>query len=307
MAQRSLSSILTACLLSLLTINPAYSQTTPVISDVNTSKLTSRSATVTWETSQPARCQIQYGETTSYGNVTSDSESLTTRHEVTIPRLKQLTSYHYRIIARDRYGAAAISEDFTFTTKEGRSSRDSTSTSNLVADFATPLPSATLIQPPDEETVLSATQTPEASQVLSISIAPNAWNIGEVKVGTTTTMSEADKVTVTNNGDGIEDFTLTLVNPEQWLANSQPGAERFVLNAAFSQDPDNIIWDEDNHLVTTEPTLSTGERFAGDQNGVGVLPGESRGLFLQFKSPTQTKIVDSELIRLIVSCEVPKN
>lgn len=434
MARRSLTSTLIVVVLSLLTAPPAYPKTVTVISQVNISNLKHNSVTITWRTNKPAGCRIEYGETASYGSTTRDSRRLTTRHQVTIRRLKQLTSYHYRIIARDRRGVTARSEDFTFITTEGRSSRRRT----LTASSATPA-STTLTQPQTEEAVVSATQTPEASaadkpapilywagedgfledgvnpdsgyaatifefrikylstennppsihrvyidknrdgdfedsgevndmisqgtdyingviysyfstipyseaarslkyyfefsdglspaqggvpagyspqtamdgpgvlQTLSISITPNAWNIGEVEVGTTTTMREADKVTVTNDGDGREDFTLVLANPDVWAADSQPGPERFVLNAAFSQYLENIRWDEDTHLVTAEPALSTGARFTGDQNGAGVSPGEARSLYLQFKSPTRTKIVDSESIRLIISCEVPKN
>jgi hypothetical protein len=143
--------------------------------------------------------------------------------------------------------------------------------------------------------------------VLSISISPNMWNIEKIGAGTTTTMRGTERIVVTNDGNTREDFALSLVNPDRWTADSQPGPNKFVLNAAFSSDPQNIIWDERNHLVTTEHLVSTQTRFAGDQNGINVLPGEGRSLFLQFKSPTKTQVLDSESIRLIISCEVPKD
>lgn len=150
------------------------------------------------------------------------------------------------------------------------------------------------------------TVTSDSPQTLGIAVSSNAWNIGEVNIGTTTTMNEAERLTVTNSGDCKEDFVLSLVNPSTWTAGSGPGAETFVLNAAFSQGLGDIAWNEGNHHVTTEPATATESRFAGGENGINISPSEARGLFLQFKSPTQTKVINPESITLIISCEVSK-
>jgi len=150
----------------------------------------------------------------------------------------------------------------------------------------------------------TAISSPAVNQTLSISVSPETWDIGEVEVDTITTMEEDDKVVVLNNGDGRQDLALSLINPHNWEADIEPGEETFTLNAAFSEDVNNIRWDESNHLVTTQATTSTITRFAGDQHGAGVLPNKTRGIFLQFKSPTQTETIDTESITLTISCEV---
>lgn len=309
MAQRFLSSTLILFALSLAIAPPAYPQTAPVISNVKVSKIRPKSVTITWRTSRRTRCRIEYGQTTSYGKRTRYSRRLTARHRASLRRLKGHTDYHYRILARDRRGLTASSEDFTFTTAEHSVprpivTRPSTRTRRKSAKSDSGL---TQIEIPAAHSPRPTIDEPVVSPALSISISPNLWNLGEVEAGTTTTMRELDKVTVTNDGGTREDFTLSLVSPEGWVAGSRPGAERFVLNAAFSNNPDNIVWDERTHLVTTEPAVSTRDRFAGDQNGAGVLPGERRNLYLQFKSPIRTKLTDLESIRLIISCEASKN
>jgi len=145
----------------------------------------------------------------------------------------------------------------------------------------------------------------EVQRILSISVSPDNWNIEEVQIGTTTTMEDNDKLIIINNGNGKESYSLSLINPGGWIAGSQPGPETYVLNAAFASSLANISWDEGNHLVTTEPVTSTENRFAGDENGMNVLPDESRNLFLQFKSPTQTQIIDKQSITLTISAEIP--
>lgn len=157
----------------------------------------------------------------------------------------------------------------------------------------------------DSESVLVTIILDTTPAVLSISVSSNSWDLGEVQPGSTVTMSDAQKIIVTNNGEGKEDFILSLSNPADWTASSQPALEEYVLNAAFSNFVENITWNEENHLVATGPATSTETRFAGEQNGMNVPSGENRNLFLQFKSPTASETSDVQSIRLIISCEIP--
>ena len=157
----------------------------------------------------------------------------------------------------------------------------------------------------ESESVLVAITLDTTPPVLSIAISPNGWNAGEVEQAGTITMSNEQKITVTNDGEAEENFILSLENPADWCASSQPGVEEFVLNAAFSSVPENISWNEANHALTTEPDTCTETRFAADQTGVSVPPGEARSLFLQFKAPTASETEDKQTITLIISCEIP--
>ncbi|MBI2208021.1 fibronectin type III domain-containing protein [Candidatus Woesearchaeota archaeon] len=90
--------------------------TPPVISSVTATGITSSSATIPWNTGEPATSQIEYGLTISYGTLTSEVMTLVTSHSVTLTGLTAGTLYHYRVKSKDASGNLATSDDFTFTT-----------------------------------------------------------------------------------------------------------------------------------------------------------------------------------------------
>ena len=73
--------------------------------------VTASSVVVAWETDQPSRGEVVYGETSDYGSTVADSV-LDTRHVVVLPDLAPYTVYHYRIVS----GGTPLSEDATFRT-----------------------------------------------------------------------------------------------------------------------------------------------------------------------------------------------
>jgi len=98
---------------------PAPKDTTPpVITDIAVSALTSGSATITWNTSEPASTEIDYGLTTGYGLVATDA-TLATSHSVVLnsPLIVPGTMYHFAIKNTDASGNRATSSDHQFTTK----------------------------------------------------------------------------------------------------------------------------------------------------------------------------------------------
>jgi len=90
--------------------------TPPVISNV-TSKGLPGKADIWWDTDEPATSQVEYGLTTSYGNLTPLDPTLVTSHYVLIEGLARKTTYHYRVRSKDAAENEAISEDYTFKTK----------------------------------------------------------------------------------------------------------------------------------------------------------------------------------------------
>ncbi|MFH1460570.1 MAG: CFI-box-CTERM domain-containing protein [Candidatus Omnitrophota bacterium] len=90
----------------------------PLISSVNISNITQSSATVSWNTDEPANSQIQYGVTTSYGYQTAMNTSMVTSHSVSIANLNSDTGYHFRILSADNSNNLRISGDYTFTTNQ---------------------------------------------------------------------------------------------------------------------------------------------------------------------------------------------
>jgi len=87
----------------------------PVISAVNSSGLTTTSATITWTTDQASSSQVEYGITTAYGSLSPNNASPVTSHSVTLSGLTPGATYDYAVISADSAGTAT-SVNFTFST-----------------------------------------------------------------------------------------------------------------------------------------------------------------------------------------------
>ncbi|HTN44167.1 MAG TPA: DUF4082 domain-containing protein, partial [Nitrospiria bacterium] len=94
----------------------ASDQIPPVLSAVQATGVTSRKATVTWSSDEPADSQVEYGTTTAYGNAAALNSTLVTSHTVSMNGLAASTLYHFRVKSRDASINLAASADFTFTT-----------------------------------------------------------------------------------------------------------------------------------------------------------------------------------------------
>jgi chitodextrinase len=90
--------------------------TTPTISAVAASGVTSGSATITWTTSEPATSQVEYGPTKNYGTLTPIDSNLVTAHSVTLTGLNPLTTYNYRVRSADAAGNERVGSNATFKT-----------------------------------------------------------------------------------------------------------------------------------------------------------------------------------------------
>lgn len=84
-----------------------------VITNVQVTKNSSTSVTVTWTTNEPATSKVRYGLSTNYGSEVSDL-TLKTSHSLTIIGLTPNTTYHYEVIST---GTTTDNDaDATFTT-----------------------------------------------------------------------------------------------------------------------------------------------------------------------------------------------
>ena len=89
----------------------------PDISGVGFS-LYAATASITWTTDEMSDSQVEYGTTTSYGNLSSLNPTLQTSHNELLSGLLQYTTYHYRVLSRDAAGNRNKSGDYTFTTAD---------------------------------------------------------------------------------------------------------------------------------------------------------------------------------------------
>src|SRR6266508_117383 len=86
-----------------------------IITSIATSNISSVGATISWSTNRPADSQVEYGVTTSYGNVVS-LKTMDTNHQLTLFGLTSDTLYHYRVQSMGESGNLSTSGDLTFTT-----------------------------------------------------------------------------------------------------------------------------------------------------------------------------------------------
>ena len=93
--------------------------TAPTISAVGSANVTANSANINWTTNEPATSQVEYGTTTSYGQLTAVNGSLTTPHTFAVAGLAASTLYNYRVRSRDEAGNERIGTNNTFTTLAG--------------------------------------------------------------------------------------------------------------------------------------------------------------------------------------------
>jgi phosphodiesterase/alkaline phosphatase D-like protein len=74
---------------------------------------------VSWQTNKPASTLVEYDEGILGGKYTKQSiedKSLNTSHTVIIKDLKPASSYHYKIVSKDKRGNVGSSPDHTFVT-----------------------------------------------------------------------------------------------------------------------------------------------------------------------------------------------
>lgn len=95
---------------------PSVDTNPPTISNVKVSAITINSAVVKWETNEKSYSLAEYGPDNSYGSTNGSATANTTNHTVSLTKLDENTTYHYRVLSADSSGNLAQSKDFTFKT-----------------------------------------------------------------------------------------------------------------------------------------------------------------------------------------------
>lgn len=88
---------------------------TPIISNVHIAYVTATSATIQWDTDEPATSGVRYGTTVAYGG-NAGYGGLRKNHDVTIGWLSPGTFYHFQVVSMDNAQNSAVYSDLTFTT-----------------------------------------------------------------------------------------------------------------------------------------------------------------------------------------------
>jgi hypothetical protein len=100
------------------TDNPEYvpDETPPSLLSVGANIHSISSATIAWNTDEPADARVEYGVTSAYGNATAIDSLFSLLHERTLRGLFPSRTYHYRVKSKDVNGNQIVSEDKVFVT-----------------------------------------------------------------------------------------------------------------------------------------------------------------------------------------------
>lgn len=142
--------------------------------------------------------------------------------------------------------------------------------------------------------------------VLGISVSPDTWQIGSLGPNAVAVMQPGQQITVTNTGNINQTYSLMVISPEAWTASqSAVDREQYIINACFSSNIYSVSWNEQNHALLETLQRCSEIKFAGDQNGVNIMPNQQRTLWMQFKAPLATTIRNQQVIEVIINAEMP--
>lgn len=101
--------------------SPAVIQTkepvkAPVISDIEVSNITTKSATISWITDSLSDSNIEYGLEKGSYFLSASNGNFTTEHEITLegPLLTSGAKFHFRVFSKDKLNNLSTSEDMSF-------------------------------------------------------------------------------------------------------------------------------------------------------------------------------------------------
>jgi len=95
---------------------PPQDISAPFISAVYLTEVTANTVTIGWDTDKSSDSQVEYGQGTSYGNLSNLNSGLNASHRITLSGLTPGTTYHYRVISKDSAGKTTRSGDYSFFT-----------------------------------------------------------------------------------------------------------------------------------------------------------------------------------------------
>ncbi len=88
-----------------------------IISGVETAEVTFTSATIAWQTDIPSDSQVEYGDSSLFGQSTTLNTAITTSHSVTISGLSPNTNYYFRAKSKPAgVDIATVSSNHDFST-----------------------------------------------------------------------------------------------------------------------------------------------------------------------------------------------
>jgi len=188
--------------------------TAPAISGVGETDVTGTSATIVWQTAEPADATLVWGETVPPDRVETGPAGVTS-HAVPLTGLQECTVYRYEVRSADEAGNLAVADDggqyFHFET---------------LGDFGSGLQPCHAGQVSLSDTAFSCTGTVAFEVVdLDLNGDPQAVDTAEVRLTSTTEATE-EVVVVTETGPNTSRFSGTIAT-----ATGAPAADGVLQTA----------------------------------------------------------------------------
>jgi hypothetical protein len=141
--------------------------------------------------------------------------------------------------------------------------------------------------------------------IMGVSMGPKDFNLGSVSPQGT--LAASAPMVIENTGNVLSRYALacSVSSPGGWTPGaSAPTAKNFILNGQFSGSAP-ASFDPVNQAILLTPATSGAVRFAGNQRGDNVGPGDTRQLWLQFRAPqiVDTNDTRQQTITLSVTAE----
>ena len=229
-------------------VTPIIDEDAPVILTI-ASSTTSESATITWETDEPATSLVDYGTADTYDSIVFDSNYVTS-HSIELTGLSPSTDYHFKVTSWDDSTNTASSGDTHFTTA---------SPPTLASISISPVnPSITEGDP--QQFTTTGTYSDATEQVLTeVTWSSSDVTVAAIDTDGLATSGVAGSTTITAISSGFEDTTILTVTvaPEEPTTSSVSSID-YVTNGGK---------DSSKHL---DITITIIDNFASPVSGASV-------------------------------------
>lgn len=86
----------------------------PQLSNISVANVTNTSADIYWTTQEPGDSQVEYWS--ALHMFSKLDQEMVINHHIHLSNLTPATTYHYKVMSRDRAGNLAVSDEYTLTT-----------------------------------------------------------------------------------------------------------------------------------------------------------------------------------------------
>ena len=144
--------------------------------------------------------------------------------------------------------------------------------------------------------------------IVSVSVDTTTWAIGQIAPSSINISSD---ITVTNDGNRQEDYSLNLAYTGGWTpsADDSAGADEFAMMAVFTTESMGTLEDADfatTDVVVTGLTGASTTVFAIDADAAGVkgydvAAAATRTMHLNFRAPTSNTVALEQTVSVTVT------